>query len=100
MLQPKRTKYRKQFKGRNTGLAQRGATVAFGEKPLGILNLTGPAWRELTEDELGLLATIAYQIGIAIERARLAEDFLSNRCRIGAGLHYVSRLFAFAQSDT
>ena len=31
MLQPKKTKYRKQFKGRNTGLANRGATVAFGE---------------------------------------------------------------------
>ena len=31
MLQPKRTKYRKQFKGRNTGLAMRGNTVAFGD---------------------------------------------------------------------
>ena len=31
MMQPKRTKYRKQFKGRNTGLAQRGNTVVFGE---------------------------------------------------------------------
>jgi large subunit ribosomal protein L16 len=31
MLQPKRTKYRKQMKGRNRGLAQRGNTVAFGE---------------------------------------------------------------------
>ena len=31
MLQPKRTKYRKQFKGRNTGLANRGSSVAFGE---------------------------------------------------------------------
>lgn len=31
MMQPKRTKYRKQFKGRNRGLAQRGNTVAFGE---------------------------------------------------------------------
>ena len=30
MLQPKRTKYRKQQKGRNRGLANRGATVAFG----------------------------------------------------------------------
>ena len=30
MLQPKRTKYRKQQKGRNNGLAQRGNTVAFG----------------------------------------------------------------------
>ena len=31
MLQPKRTKYRKQFKGRNTGLATRGSAVSFGE---------------------------------------------------------------------
>ncbi len=31
MLQPKRTKFRKQFKGRNRGLAQRGSSVAFGE---------------------------------------------------------------------
>ena len=31
MLQPKRTKFRKQQKGRNRGLAQRGNTVAFGE---------------------------------------------------------------------
>lgn len=31
MLQPKRTKYRKMFKGRNTGLAHRGANVSFGE---------------------------------------------------------------------
>ena len=31
MMQPKRTKYRKQFKGRNPGYAQRGSTVAFGE---------------------------------------------------------------------
>lgn len=31
MLQPKRTKYRKQMKGRNRGLAQRGSAVSFGE---------------------------------------------------------------------
>ncbi|TVS18411.1 MAG: 50S ribosomal protein L16 [Gammaproteobacteria bacterium] len=31
MLQPKRTKFRKQFKGRNRGLAQRGSSVSFGE---------------------------------------------------------------------
>ena len=31
MLQPKRTKYRKQQKGRNRGLAQRGNKVSFGE---------------------------------------------------------------------
>ncbi len=31
MLQPKRTKYRKQQKGRNRGLAKRGNSVTFGE---------------------------------------------------------------------
>ena len=31
MLQPKRTKYRKQQKGRNRGLAVRGSDVSFGE---------------------------------------------------------------------
>lgn len=31
MLQPKRTKFRKQHKGRNRGLAIRGSSVSFGE---------------------------------------------------------------------
>ena len=31
MLQPKRTKFRKQHKGSNRGLAHRGSTVSFGE---------------------------------------------------------------------
>jgi len=31
MLQPKRTKFRKQMKGRNRGLAIRGSDVSFGE---------------------------------------------------------------------
>ncbi len=34
MLQPKRTKFRKQQKGRNRGLAHRGSTVSFGEYAL------------------------------------------------------------------
>ena len=43
MLQPARTKYRKQQKGRNTGIATRGNRVAFGEfglKALGRGRLT------------------------------------------------------------
>ncbi len=43
MLQPKRTKFRKQFKGRNRGLAQRGNKVSFGEfglKALGCARIT------------------------------------------------------------
>lgn len=31
MLQPKRTKFRKQHKGRNKGMALRGSSVSFGE---------------------------------------------------------------------
>ena len=31
MLQPKRTKFRKQMKGRNRGLAFRGSSVSFGD---------------------------------------------------------------------
>lgn len=43
MLQPKRTKFRKQMKGRNRGLAERGGKVSFGEyglKSLGRGRLT------------------------------------------------------------
>lgn len=64
----------------------------FQDKPLGIMNVTGPAWRELTADELRILATIAYQVGIAIERARLAEDSArlaraEERSRIAREIH-------------
>jgi large subunit ribosomal protein L16 len=31
MLMPRRTKYRKQFRGKRRGAAQRGSTVAFGD---------------------------------------------------------------------
>lgn len=31
MLEPKKTKYRRQFRGKNRGLAQRGNTLEFGE---------------------------------------------------------------------
>jgi large subunit ribosomal protein L16 len=41
MLQPKRAKYRKQFRGRMKGKATRGATVEFGDYGLQALE---PAW--------------------------------------------------------
>jgi two-component system NarL family sensor kinase len=64
----------------------------FQDKPLGIVNLTGPAWRRLTREELRLLSTIAYQVGIAIERARLAEETArlaraEERARIAREIH-------------
>ncbi len=39
MLQPKRTKYRKQQKGRNRGLAWRGSDISFGSYGLKSLDL-------------------------------------------------------------
>jgi two-component system NarL family sensor kinase len=45
----------------------------FRDQPLGIMNVTSPTWRRLNADELRILSTIAYQLGIAIDRARLAE---------------------------
>jgi two-component system NarL family sensor kinase len=46
---------------------------AGGGRPqrLGMLNVAGPAWRELDADELNLLRTIGDMLGVAIERARL-----------------------------
>ncbi|PZR58495.1 MAG: hypothetical protein DLM50_03170 [Candidatus Meridianibacter frigidus] len=51
------------------------ASVAlkFGDRELGIMNLTAPRFRKVSSSRLRLLTTIAYQTGIAIERARLAE---------------------------
>ena len=48
--------------------------LLFRDTPLGIMNVTGPSWRKLTQVELRLLSTITYQLGIAIERARLAQE--------------------------
>jgi two-component system NarL family sensor kinase len=67
------------FRGRSAALAaglryHASIPLYFQDKPLGIMNVTGPEWRKLSSDELRLLSTIASQVGIAIERARLAED--------------------------
>jgi large subunit ribosomal protein L16 len=47
MLQPKRTKYRKQFKGNNAGLALRGSTVAFGDYGLRAIDRARMTAREI-----------------------------------------------------
>ena len=47
MMQPKRTKYRKQFKGRNAGLAHRGSSIAFGEYGLKAVSRARMTAREI-----------------------------------------------------
>ncbi len=50
MLQPKRTKFRKQMKGRNRGLAQRGSKVSFGEFALKAVSTWSP---DCSSDRIG-----------------------------------------------
>jgi two-component system, NarL family, sensor kinase len=64
----------------------------FGGRPLGIMNLAMPGWRRLTRHELDLLSTIASQVAVAIERARLADESVrlartEERTRLARDLH-------------
>lgn len=47
MLQPKKTKYRKEFRGKRRGEAQRGNTIAFGEFGLKALSRGWVSSREI-----------------------------------------------------
>ena len=63
-----------------------------GERPLGVMNLAMRGWRRLTRQELDLLTTIANQVGVAIERARLGEQSVQHaradeRSRIARDVH-------------
>jgi two-component system, NarL family, sensor kinase len=67
------------FRGKSAALAaglryHASIPLYFQDKALGIMNVAGPEWRKLTAEELQLLSTIAYQVGMAVERAYLAED--------------------------
>ncbi len=48
--------------------------LLFQDKPLGLMNVTAPGMRRLRRDELRLLGLIGLQLGVAVERARLAEE--------------------------
>lgn len=57
MLSPKRTKFRKQFKGRMKGNAQRGATLAFGS--FGIKSMDN-TWMTSRQIEAARIAATRY----------------------------------------
>lgn len=57
MLMPKRVKYRKQMRGRMTGKAYRGATVAFGEWGL---QATEPCWMTSRQIEAARRVLVRY----------------------------------------
>jgi large subunit ribosomal protein L16 len=57
MLMPKRVKYRKQMRGRMSGLSFRGATVAFGEWGL---QATEPCWMTSRQIEAARRVLVRY----------------------------------------
>ena len=75
------------------GLAHHASVpLLFQGKPLGIMNITAPAMRRVTKSELRLLETIGLQVGIAIERARLADESAmlaraDERARLARDIH-------------
>ena len=76
MLQPKRTKFRKQMKGRNRGLAHRGSMVSFGEyglKATGRGRLTARQIEDFGDIELVHAAGGSEQLEQELE---LEDDFL------------------------
>ena len=54
MLMPKRTKYRKMMKGRNRGLARRGATIAFGDYGLQAVEATWLSSRQIEATRIAI----------------------------------------------
>lgn len=54
MLQPKRTKYRKQQKGRNKGIAQRGTSISFGSFGLKSLDSSRITSRQLESARIAM----------------------------------------------
>ncbi|NEO35405.1 MAG: 50S ribosomal protein L16 [Moorea sp. SIOASIH] len=57
MLSPKRTKFRKQHRGRMKGMATRGSTINFGDYAL---QATEPAWITSRQIEAGRRAMTRY----------------------------------------
>lgn len=54
MLMPKRTKFRKMFKGRNRGIARRGATIAFGDYGLQAIEASWLSSRQIEATRIAI----------------------------------------------
>jgi len=64
----------------------------FQDQPIGIMNIAAPGNRKLTPDEQRTLSTVAHQIGLSVERGRLAEEKTrlaraEERTRIARDIH-------------
>jgi len=54
MLQPRRTKYRKQHKGRNRGLAYKGSSISFGSFALKAMEFSRITSRQIESARIAL----------------------------------------------
>jgi large subunit ribosomal protein L16 len=61
MLQPKRTKFRKQQKGKNRGIAWRGSDVAFGEFGLQATAATRISARQIEAGRMAIMRSVKRQ---------------------------------------
>jgi two-component system, NarL family, sensor kinase len=48
--------------------------LRFAGRQLGIMNLTTRNWKPLDDDALAVLSTVGHQVGLAVERGRLADE--------------------------
>jgi len=61
MLQPKRTKFRKQMKGKNRGLAWRGSDVSFGEFALQATEAARITARQVEAGRMAIMRAVKRQ---------------------------------------
>lgn len=61
MLQPKRTKFRKQKKGKNRGLAWRGSDVSFGEFALQATEAARLSARQIEAGRMAIMRSVKRQ---------------------------------------
>ena len=65
------------------GLRFHASVPVYAEETLlGVLNVASEDWRELTEDELRLLHIVSDQIGLSVQRARLADEHMRAATRL------------------
>ncbi len=58
------------------------APIYAGEALLGVFNVASEDWRELSAEELQLLHIVGDQIGLALQRARLASEHMRAAARL------------------
>lgn len=61
MLQPKRTKFRKQMKGKNRGLAWRGSDVSFGDFALQATEASRITARQIEAGRMAIMRSVKRQ---------------------------------------